>query len=90
MLKLLLTMHVPCIVTNYVNKPTRWTFCTYLFYNLCKNLHVSNDHFVQHQEFVIYCICSSVQTIQTCLTAVVLRLDPNRKAMMNEMVVRNM
>ena len=28
----------------------------YLFYNFCKTLHVSNDHFVRHQEFLIYCI----------------------------------
>ena len=30
----------------YINKPTRRTFCMYLFYNFCTNLHVSNDHFV--------------------------------------------
>ena len=40
----------------------------YLFYNLFTTLHVSKDHFVHHQEFMIYCICSSVQTMQTCLT----------------------
>jgi hypothetical protein len=28
----------------------------YLFYNLCTIVHVSNDHFVHHQEFMIYCI----------------------------------
>ena len=33
-------------------------------YNLCTTLHVSNDRFVHHQEFIIYCICSSVQTMQ--------------------------
>ena len=31
-------------------------FCMYLFYNFCTVLHVSNDHFVHHQEFMIYCI----------------------------------
>jgi hypothetical protein len=31
-------------------------FCMYLLYNFCTNLHVSNDHFVHHQEFMIYCI----------------------------------
>ena len=25
------TLYVPCIVTNYINKPTRCTFCMYLF-----------------------------------------------------------
>ena len=51
-------------MTNYINKPTRRTFCTYLFYNLCTTLHVTNDHFVHHLELMIYCICSSVQTMQ--------------------------
>ena len=51
-----LTLYVPYIVTNYIHKPTRCTFCMYLFYNLCTTLHVSNDHFVHHQEFIIYCI----------------------------------
>ena len=37
----------------------------YLFYNFCTNLRVSNDHFVHHQEFMIYCVCSSVQTVQS-------------------------
>ena len=27
----------------------------YLFYNFCTSLHVSSDHFVHHQEFMIYC-----------------------------------
>ena len=62
-----LTLYVPCIVTNYINKPTRCTFCMYLFYNLSTTLHVSNDYFVHHQEFMIYSICSCVQTMQTCL-----------------------
>ena len=61
-----LTLYVPCIVTNYINKPIRCTLCMYLFYNFCTGLHVSNDYFVHHQEFVIYCICNSVQTMQTC------------------------
>ena len=39
----------------------------YLFYRFCTTLHVSNDHFVHQQEFLIYTICSAVQTIQTCL-----------------------
>ena len=26
-------------------------------------------NFIRHQEFMIYCTCSSVQTMQTCLTA---------------------
>ena len=64
-----LTLCVPRTVTNYTNKSTRCTFSMYLFYNLCTTPHVSNDHFVHHREFMIYCICSSVQTVQTCLTA---------------------
>ena len=27
-------------------------FLMYLFYSLCTTLHVSNDYFVHHQEFV--------------------------------------
>ena len=41
----------------------------YLFYNLCTTLHVSKDHFVHHQEFIIYRICISGQNMLTCLTA---------------------
>ena len=62
----ILTLYLPCIITNYINKPTICTFCMYLFYNFCTTLHVWNDHFLHHQEFMIYCICGSVQTIQTC------------------------
>ena len=52
-----------------------------LYLQLCTNrANVSNclvlrlepcfeDHFVSDQEFMIYCICSSVQTMQTGLTA---------------------
>ena len=47
-----LTLYVPCIVTNSINKPTRCTLCMYLFYNLFATLHVSNDCFVHHQEFI--------------------------------------
>ena len=66
-IKCYLTLYVPCIVTNYTNKPTRCTFCMYLFYNLYTTPHVSNDHFVLHQEFMVYSMCSSVQTLHTCL-----------------------
>ena len=52
-------------VSYYINKPTRCTFCMYLLYNFCTTLRVSSDHFVHHQEFMIYCICSSVQTMQS-------------------------
>ena len=63
-----LTWYVPCVVTNCMNKPTRCTLCIYstIFFVI---LHVSNDHFVYYREFIIYCICSSVQTMQKCLTA---------------------
>ena len=30
-----LTLYIPCIVSNYINKPTKCTFCMYLFYNFC-------------------------------------------------------
>ena len=46
-------------VCNYINKPTRYIFCIYLLYNLCTTLHVSNDHFVHHHEFIIYCNCTN-------------------------------
>jgi hypothetical protein len=36
----------------------------------CTTLHVSNDHFVHHQVLMMCYICSSVQTMQTCLTDV--------------------
>ena len=65
-----LTLYVPCIVTNYINKPTRCTFCMYLFYNFCTTLHVSKDHFVHHQEFMIYCIlqlCTKHANVSKCL-----------------------
>ena len=44
-------------------------FFVYLFYNLFATPHVWNDYFVHSQQFIIYCICSSVQTMRTCLTA---------------------
>ena len=33
-----LTLYVLWIVTNYINKPTRCTFCVCLFYNFCTTL----------------------------------------------------
>ena len=48
----------------------------YLFYNWCTTLHVSNYHFVHHQEFMIYCVLQLCKTMQTFLTALVLRLEP--------------
>ena len=45
---LFLTLYVPCIVTNSINKQTRCTFCMYLFYNLFITLHVSNETVVQN------------------------------------------
>ena len=67
------TLYVPCIVTNYINKPTRWAFCMYLFYNLCTTLHVSNGHFVHHQEFMIYCIlqlCTNSANVSNCFVLI--------------------
>ena len=39
-------------LSNSIHKPTRYTFCIYLFYNLFATLHVSNDYSVHHQEFI--------------------------------------
>ena len=53
----------------YINKPTRCTFCMYLFYNFCTTLHVSNDHFFHHQKFMIYCIlqqCTNHVNVSNC------------------------
>ena len=47
-----LTLYVPFIVTNSTNKKKKMHFCMYLFYNLFATLHVSNDYFVHHQEFI--------------------------------------
>ena len=41
---------------NQLRKQTNKMHFMYLFYNFCTNLHVSKDHFVHHQEFMIYCI----------------------------------
>ena len=59
------TSHETHSVSISINKSTRWTFCMYLFCNST----CFKDHFVHHQQFMIYSICSSVQTVQTCLTA---------------------
>ena len=40
-----------------------------IYFSCCTTLHVLNNYFVHHQEFKIYCICSSVQTILMCVTA---------------------
>ena len=73
-----LTLCVPCIVTNSINKPTRCTFCMYLFYNLCTTLHVSNYHFVHHQDFInlLYLqFCTKHSNVSNCSA---LRLEPVR------------
>ena len=47
----------------------------YLFYNFCTTLHVSNNHSVHHQEFMIYCIlqlCTNRANVSNCS---VLRLE---------------
>ena len=64
-----LTLYVPCIVTNSINKPTRCTFLVCIYSTIILyTLHVSKDYFVHHQESISHRICSSVQTVQTCLT----------------------
>ena len=70
-----LTFYVPSIVTSYINKPTRYTSCMYLFYNFCTTLHVSKDHFVHNREFMIYCtvqLCTNRADVSSCS---VLRLE---------------
>ena len=78
------------------NQQDALSVCIYSTIFFCTTLHVTKDHFVHHQEFMIYCICSSVQTMQTCLTA---RLHGLYRAadtvnhellMVNEMIFRNM
>ena len=64
-----LTLYAPRIVTNSINKPTRLTFCMYLFYNLFTTLHVSDDYFFQHQEFInlLYLqLCTNSAETLTC------------------------
>ena len=59
-----------------LNKPTRCTFCMYLFYNLFVTLHVSNDYFVHLQEFInlLYLqLCTNHANVPNCS---VLRLEP--------------
>ena len=55
--------------SNSINKPTRRTFCMYLFYNLFVTLHVSNDYFVHHQEFInlLYLqLCTNHANVPNC------------------------
>ena len=71
----ILTLYVPRIVTVYINKPTRCTFCIYLFYNLYTTLHVSNDHFIHHQKLInlLYLqLCTNRANVPNCS---VLRLE---------------
>ena len=64
-----LKLYVPCIVSNSINKPTRCTFCMYLFYNLFATLHVSNVYFIHHQEFInlLYLqLCTNHANVPKC------------------------
>ena len=66
---LILTLLVPCFVTNNINKPTRCTFCMYLFYNPFATLHVSKDYFFHHQKFInsIYLrLCTHYANMPSC------------------------
>ena len=63
------------LLSSSINKPTRCTFCMYLFYNFCTILHVSNDHFVHRQEFInlLYLqLCTNRANVSNCS---VLRLE---------------
>ena len=69
-----------------INRPTRCTFCVYLFYNLCTTLHVSNDYFAHHQEFInlLYLqLCTNHANVSNCCSVLRLELVPtvssNRK-----------
>ena len=85
------TLYVPCIVTNSTNKPTRCTFCMYLFYNLLVTLHVSKDYFVHHQVFInlLYLqLCTnhanvpncSVLRLELCCVAIATQYKPCKRA----------
>ena len=62
----------------------------------CTVLHVSNDHFIHHQEFMIYCIlqlCTNHANVpgHVCMVCTELQNTVNHKLLMvNEMIVRNM
>ena len=71
----ILTLYVPSIITNYVNKPTSCTFCMYLFCNFWRTLRVSNDHSVHHQEFMICCILQLCTNHANVTNYSVLRLE---------------
>ena len=72
-----LTLYVPCIVTNSTNRPTRCSFLYVLILQyFCTTLHVSNDHFVYHQEFMIYCILQLGTNRANVPDCSVLRLVP--------------
>ena len=42
--------------SDSMNKPTRCTFCMYLFYSFCTTLHVSIDHFIILIEDIPLCL----------------------------------
>ena len=68
--RVILTLYVPRIVTSSINKPTRCTFCMYLFYSLFEKLRVSNDHFDHHNEFInlLYLQrCTNDANVSNCL-----------------------
>ena len=51
-------------------------FLMYLFYNLCTNLHVSNDHFVHRQEFInlLYLqLCTNHANVHFCMVCTLLQ-----------------
>ena len=52
----------------YKQTSKRHFLCVFIL-QFFTTLHVSNDHFFHYQEFMIYSICSSVQTMQTCVPA---------------------
>ena len=60
---------------QFYKQPARCTFCMYLFYNLFATLHVSNDCFVHHQQFInlLYLqLCTNRANVPNCT---VLRLE---------------
>ena len=63
-------LYAPCIVTNYINKPTICTFCMSLFYNLCTNLRVFEGPFRSSSgvhDLLYLHLCTNHTNVSNCL-----------------------
>ena len=98
-----LKLCVPCIITNYVNGPTRCTFShLFILQFFMSTLHVSNDRVVHHQELiVVYCITQLCTILRVCpagqlnthshdCTELCNTAHYDQLLMMNDSIVRNM